>query len=151
VQLALLLVAYLGLLGNAGAEPGLMVRSLILGGALIYLPAINFMGLLIHNAAAILFPAWVHLGSGRPSGVEVLGQNMLMVVAYLAVLAVALSVPAALGGGLYLLLGRSAGLWAIVPGSAVLLTVLAGEAILLVRWLGGVFERTDPASAGIVA
>lgn len=150
VQLALLLVAYLGLLGNAGAEPGLRVRSIILAGALIYLPAINFMGLLIHNAAAILFPAWVHLGGGRPGGVEVLGQNMLMVVAFLLVLAVALSVPAALGGGLFLLLGRSAGLWAIVPGSAVLLAALAGEATLLVRWLGGVFERTDPASAGIV-
>jgi hypothetical protein len=39
----------------------------------------------------------------------------------------------------------------MVPGSAVLLAVLAGEAMLLVRWLGGVFERTDPASAGIVA
>jgi ABC-2 type transport system permease protein len=149
-QLALLLVAYLALLGNVDAEPGMRVRSLILGGALIYLPAINFMGLLIHNAAAILFPAWVHLGSGRPGGVEVLGQNMLMVVAYLGVLAVALSVPVVFGGGLYLLLGRSAGLWAIVPGSAVLLALLAGEATLLVRWLGGVFERTDPASAGIV-
>jgi ABC-2 type transport system permease protein len=149
-QLALLLVAYLALLGNTGAEPGMQVRSMILGGALIYLPAVNFMGLLIHNGAAILFPAWVHLGSGRPSGVEVLGQNMLMVVAYLAVLALALSVPAALGGGLYLLLGRSVGLWAIVPGSAVLLALLGGEAVLLVHWLGGVFERTDPASAGIV-
>jgi ABC-2 type transport system permease protein len=149
-QLALLLVAYLALLGNVGAEPGMRVLSMILGGALIYLPAINFIGLLIHNAAAILFPAWVHLGTGRPGGVEVLGQNMLMVVAYLGVLAVALSVPVAFGGGLFLLLGRSTGLWAIVPGSAVLLALLAGEAILLVRWLGGVFERTDPASAGIV-
>jgi ABC-2 type transport system permease protein len=150
VQLALLLVAYLALLGNTGAEPGLQLRSILLAGAVIYLPGINFMGLLIHNAAAILFPAWVHLGSGRPSGVEVLGQNMLMVVAFLGVLALALAVPAALGGGLYLLLGRSAGLWAIVPGSAVLLAALTGEAILLVRWLGGVFERTDPAAAGIV-
>jgi ABC-2 type transport system permease protein len=150
VQLALLLVAYLALLGNDGAEPGLRIRSMLLGAALIYLPAINFMGLLIHNAAAILFPAWVHLGSGRPGGVEVLGQNMLMVVAYLAVLGLALSVPAAAGGGLYLALGRSTSLWAIVPGSALLLTLLAGETMLLVRWLGGVFERTDPASAGIV-
>jgi ABC-2 type transport system permease protein len=149
-QVALLLLAYLALLGNAAVEPGLRVRSIILAGALIHLPAINFMGLLIHNAAAILFPAWVHLGAGRSSGVEVLGQNMLMVVAFLTVLAAALSVPVALGGGLFLLLGRSAGLWAIIPGSAVLLAALAGEAMLLVHWLGGVFERTDPASAGIV-
>jgi hypothetical protein len=149
-QLALLLVAYLALLGNAGAEPGLKMRSIILAAALVYLPAINFMGLLIHNAAAILFPAWVHLGGGRPGGVEVLGQNMLMVVAFLAVLGLALSVPAALGAGMFLLLGDPAGLWAIVPGSVVLLLALAGEAMLLVRWLGGVFERTDPASAGIV-
>jgi ABC-2 type transport system permease protein len=149
-QLALLLVAYLALLGNASAEPGLKVRSIVLAGALLYLPAINFMGLLIHNAAAVLFPAWVHLGGVRSGGVEVLGQNMLMVVAFLAVLGLALSVPAALGAGVFLLLGHPAGLWALVPGSAVLLLALAGEAMLLVRWLGGVFERTDPASAGIV-
>ena len=40
------------------------------------LPGINLLGMLIQNGAALLYPAWVRLGSGRPGGVEALGQNI---------------------------------------------------------------------------
>ncbi|MGH7536668.1 MAG: putative ABC exporter domain-containing protein, partial [Gemmatimonadales bacterium] len=97
------------------------------------------------NGAAILYPAWVHLGSGRPGGIEALGQNMLMLVAFGALLATVLLPAAAIGGGVFLLLRPSIAGWAVGPGMVLGLAVLAFECGLIVNWLGGVFERTDPA------
>jgi ABC-2 type transport system permease protein len=150
LQLGLLMVAYLAFLGNEGMTPGLGERSILLGASLIYLPAVNFVGMLIQNGGAILFPAWVHLGGGRPGGVEVLGQNMLMIMAFVAVLALTLAIPAAIGGGAFLLLRPALGWWSAAPATALLLGALAVEAAWIVDWLGKVFERTDPVGAGIL-
>ena len=144
LQLGLLLIAYLAFLGIADLDPPLDIRTAVLGAALVCLPGINFLGMLIHNGAALLFPAWVHLGSSRPGGVEALGQNMLMIVGYAALLAVALVGPAGLAGAVLLLLQTSFGWWAAVPGALVLLAGIAAEAGFLVRWLGKVFERMEP-------
>jgi hypothetical protein len=151
IQLGLLLVAYLAFLKDDTLRFDFAERTLLLGVALVYLPLINFVGLLIHNAAAILFPAWVHLGVGRPGGVEALGQNMLMIIAFTILLATTLAVPASLGGSVVLLLHPSVGNWALIPGTVVLLGALGIEALLIIRWLGRVFESTDPAAAGLPA
>ncbi len=148
LQLGLVLVAYLAFLGNTRMEPDLQTRSVVLLAAVVCLPGVNYLGMLIQNAAALLFPAWVHLGAGRPSGVEALGQNMLMIVAYLALLAAALAVPAALAGGLYVTLEPGIGGWAALPALVVLQVGVAAEAVVMIRWLGAVFERIDPANAG---
>lgn len=110
---------------------------------------INILGMLIQNAAALLYPAWVRLGAGRPGGVEVLGQNLLMMVAFITLLGVMLALPAALGGGGFLLLRGWLSNWAALPAVALFLGSVAFEAVLIVDWLGGIFERTDPAMAGI--
>jgi putative ABC exporter len=151
IQLGLLLVAYLAFVGSQTLRFDLAERTLLLGAAIVYLPLINFVGLLIHNAAAVLFPAWVHLGVGRPGGVEALGQNMLMIIAFAVLLATTLTIPATLGGGAVLLLHPIVGNWALIPGTLVLLGMLGAEAWLIVKWLGRVFERTDPATAGLPA
>ncbi|HET6577321.1 MAG TPA: putative ABC exporter domain-containing protein [Gemmatimonadales bacterium] len=151
LQLGLMLVAYLAFLGNAGMEPDLETRSAVLLAAAACLPAVNYLGMLIQNGTALLFPAWVHLGTGRPSGVEALGQNMLMIVAYLAVLGAALAVPAALAAGVFSALAPAFGWWAAVPGVIVLQAAVAMEAAVMLRWLGRVFEQTDPAGAGIAS
>ena len=151
IQFALLLVAYLAFIRSETLRFDLAERTLLLGVAVVYLPLINFVGLLIHNAAAVLFPAWVHLGVGRPGGVEALGQNMLMIIAFSILLATTLVIPVSLGGGTVLLLHPWVRNWALIPGTAVLLGTLGAEAWLVVRWLGRVFERTDPATAGLPA
>jgi len=151
LQLGLLLIAYLAFLGNARLELDLGTRTCVLVVAILCLPGINFVGMLIQNGAALLFPAWVHLGAGRPGGVEALGQNMLMIVAYSATLAVVLAGPGALAAALFALLRDGLGWWAAVPASAVLLSGLAVEALVALRWLGRVFERTDPAGANLAA
>jgi hypothetical protein len=107
------------------------------------------LGMLIHNAAALLYPAWVRLGSGRPGGVEALGQNLLMTVAFLALLALTLLLPVVMAGGAFLLLQSPLGVWATLPAIALGLAAIAFEAALIVEWLGRVFERTDPITAGI--
>jgi ABC-2 type transport system permease protein len=149
IQLSLLSIAYLSFLGNQTMTPDLEERTLLLLAAVVYLPAINLLGMLIQNAAALLYPAWVRLGSGRPGGVEALGQNLLMMVAFVTLLAGLLAVPVALGGGAFLLLRPLMNEWAALPATVLALGAIAFEAALVVEWLGGVFERTDPASAGI--
>jgi putative ABC exporter len=149
IQLSLLAIAYLAFLGNQTMRPELEERTLLLLGAVIYLPAINLLGMLIQNAAALLYPAWVRLGSGRPGGVEALGQNLLMMVAFVALLGLTLALPATLAGGGFLLLRSVFDGWAAVPATVLALGTMAFEAALIVEWLGRIFERTDPAAAGV--
>jgi putative ABC exporter len=144
VQLGLLLIAYIAFIGVPDLDPPLDLRTAVLAAAVVCLPGINFLGMLIHNGTALLFPAWVHLGSNRPGGVEALGQNMLMIVAYAALLAMALAAPAVLAAGLGILLQGSMGWWAAVPAALVLLVGIAVESTLLVHQLGRVFERMEP-------
>ncbi|MBA3761104.1 MAG: hypothetical protein H0X07_11300 [Gemmatimonadales bacterium] len=149
IQLSLLVIGYLAFLGNQSMDPPLHTRTLVLVAAFVFLPGINFLGMIIQNGAALLYPAWVRLGSGRPAGVEALGQNMLMMVVFVAMLAVTLLLPVAIGGGAFLLLRGVVNGWAAIPAAILVLGIMAFEAALLVDWLGGVFERTDPAAAGI--
>ena len=127
--------------------PGLPERTALFATAVLLLPAINLLGLLIQNGAAVLFPAWVQLGSGRAGGVEALGQNMLAIIAHLLVLGVALLTPALVAAGLVWSLRSALGLWALVPAALAALALIVAEAALAIRWLGAVFERTDPAIA----
>jgi hypothetical protein len=149
IQLSLLVIAYLAFLGNQTMMPDLEERTLLLLIAVVYLPGINLLGMLIQNAAALLYPAWVRLGTGRPGGVEALGQNLLMMVAFVMLLALTLALPAALAGGSFLLLRPLLEGWAALPATVLALGTMAFEAALIVEWLGGIFERTDSAAAGI--
>jgi ABC-2 type transport system permease protein len=149
VQLALLGIGYLAFLGNQSMVPDLEERTALLFGSMVLLPAINLLGMLIQNGAALLYPAWVRLGSGRSAGVEALGQNLLMIVAFMALLSLTLVLPVAVGGGAFLLLRPGLEAWGLVPGIVLALGVIGFEAALMVDWLGRIFERMDPASAGI--
>jgi ABC-2 type transport system permease protein len=149
LQAALLGFAYLAFLGNRSFELSLGDRSLALAAAFLLLPAVNFIGLLIHNGAALLYPAWTHLGSGRPGGVEALGQNFLTMIAFVLLLSVALAVPVALGGGVFLLLRDALGLWALLPAAALADAAILAESLPALRWLGGVLERTEVTEAGL--
>jgi ABC-2 type transport system permease protein len=151
LQLGLLVVAYLAFLGNRVMTPDLPTRTALLLLGAVCLPGVNFLGMLIQNGAALMFPAWVRLGTGRAGGVEVLGQHMLMIVAYGGALAVLLAAPGLLAAGLFELAGEKFGWWAAVPAAVLLLSGIALEAAIVLRWLGRVFEATDPSGAGIAA
>jgi len=149
IQLSLLVIGYLAFLGDELMEPDLAERTLLLLACFVFLPGINLLGMLIQNGTALLYPAWVRLGSGRPAGVEALGQNMLMMVAYVALLSLLLALPALAGAGGFLLFHGAIAVWAAIPAAALFLGIIALEAVLIVGWLGGIFERTDSAAAGV--
>jgi ABC-2 type transport system permease protein len=151
LQLGLLVIAYLAFLGDTTMEPDLHTRTALLLVCVVCLPGINYLGMLIQNGAALMFPAWVHLGPGRPGGVEALGQNMLMIIAYCAALAVLLAAPALVAGLLFELLRDRLGWWAAAPAAVTLLGGTGVVAAIVLRWLGRVFEATDPAEAGIAS
>jgi hypothetical protein len=149
IQLTILGIGYLAFLGNQSMVPDLEERTFLLVGSIVVLPAVNLLGMLIQNGAALLYPAWVRLGSGRSGGVEVLGQNLLMMIVFMALLAGTLLLPGVVGGGAFLLLRSALDNWAFVPAAVLALGIIGFEAALIVDWLGRIFERTDPASAGI--
>jgi hypothetical protein len=151
VQLILIGVAYAAFLGDPTVPLSIASRSVALLVAAVVLPAVNYLGLLLLNGGALLFPAWIRLGPTRASGVEGLGQNMLSMVVYALALLVALTPALIAGAAAGWPLRRLIGEWAWLPGGLVGLAVLAGESRLLLRPLGRAFERIDIPTAGIEA
>jgi ABC-2 type transport system permease protein len=112
--------------------------------AVFVLPIMDFILLLIPNAAVLLFPSWVQAGKDSPRGIEATGQRMIFAVGQLLILLLAL-LPAALAfTGVYFLFKFMLGpvlpvFFAALAGS-VILAVEAGLGVLL---LGKFFERFD--------
>jgi len=112
--------------------------------AVFVLPIMDFILLLIPNAAVLLFPSWVQAGKDSPRGIEATGQRMIFAVGQLLILLLAL-LPAALAFiGVYFLFKFMLGpvlpvFFAALAGS-VILAVEAGLGVLL---LGKFFERFD--------
>jgi hypothetical protein len=72
-----------------------------------------------------------------------------MMIAFVALLSVTLLLPVTAAAGTFLLLRGVLDIWAAAPAALLALSIMAFEAALIVEWLGGVFERTDAATAGI--
>jgi ABC-2 type transport system permease protein len=153
MQFAALLVGFLMFRGVPSETFTPAVRGWLAVFAVIFLPVLNAMAMTIHNGAALLFPAWVKLGSERPGGIEATGQGILTTVATSLTLAVMLIPPLLVGtAGAWvgsLALGRGGA--ALAVGAAAAAVVTGVEVGFLLRQLGVVFERTDPSAAGIGA
>jgi hypothetical protein len=69
-----------GLFLSAAAFSESTLSLRIAGGlaGMILTPAVIAAQFTIHNTAALLFPAWVPLGMGRPRGVDAMGQRLFM-------------------------------------------------------------------------
>jgi hypothetical protein len=68
------------------------------GAALAILaPAMVFSQLTIHNAVALVFPAWVPLGNQRPRGLDAMGQRLIMLGGTWLLLTISL-LPGAIAG-----------------------------------------------------
>lgn len=151
-QLGLLLVT---LLASLGVEQGLgasVGERLAVGAAVAgALPGVNLASFVIHNGAALLFPAWVRPAGGAARGVEATGQGLVTTGLTLVVLAVLLAAPAALAFGVLTVLRPALALWAWAPAAVVLTLATAAELWPVLGWLGGVFERTDPNEVGAAA
>ena len=148
LQLALVVAAYFALLRGGPMELTLSERTAVLVVVILAAPAVNAANLLVQNAAALLFPAWVRLGLARPGGVEAMGQAIVTTFGSMLVLVVLLALPAIVGGILGLVLLARTGLWGLVPGAALASALVFAEIWVITGWLGGAFEKQEPGFEG---
>ena len=152
VQMALLGFGHVMLLSSPDVPLDVRTRWMLLALAPLGLVVFNAASVTIQNAAALLFPAWVQIGTARSGGVEVLGQAILTTIASLIVLALAL-LPAGIMAvaaftGIQFLFG-DAFLAATIAAVVVGLGTLAFEVGMAITLLGEVFERGEMVSAGL--
>ncbi len=114
------------------------------GAALAILtPSLVFSQLTIHNAVALMFPAWVPLGNQRPRGLDAMGQRLIMLGGTWLLLILS-AVPGAIAGGIvWFALGRFIGPAALVPAAVVCTVIVAVEVMLATEALGPAYERLD--------
>jgi ABC-2 type transport system permease protein len=108
-------------------------------------PLLCALQLLVVNAAAVLFPAWLQTSRGRaPPSIEVMGQRIFFVVGQFLVVVLALLPAAFVAALVYGLLQ-----WLVNIPVAAVFAFVAAFAILGVEvgwalaWLGRLFERFD--------
>jgi hypothetical protein len=118
----------------------------IASGAVFVLPVLDFLLLLIPNAAVLLFPSWIQTGKDSPRGIEATGQRLIFAVGQLLALLLALLPGALVFCAVYFPLKIILGPAAPVPfASLAAAAVLALEAGCGVRLLGKLFEQFDVA------
>jgi hypothetical protein len=148
VQLLLLLTGAMAALAHGGS-PWMAGGGFLLAAAAVALIAPPLCGLIlcVPFAGLLFFPAWSATMASRQAGIEVAGQRMIFVAAYLLAMAVAL-IPAVVLGGIVFLLGRWLGTFLIGAVLATLTAsaVLVVETIMVVWWLGERVERFDLSS-----
>jgi len=111
--------------------------------ALLLVPTVNLLTFTIQNGLALLYPAWVQLGTDR-RGFEAMGQTMLTTGFTLVGGAIALVFPLLLGAAA-LFIGRAwLGAWGMPLAAVVVLLCLLAEVIPIWMVLGTVFDRTEP-------
>jgi hypothetical protein len=120
---------------DSGATVPILV-SIVVG-----VPAFNALMFTIQNGTALLFPAWVRLGT-ESRGFETMGQNLLTTGATTLVAAVALVFPVG-AGALVLWLTNDWGGWSVLAATMLASLIIAAELWPVLRWLGTVFEETD--------
>jgi ABC-2 type transport system permease protein len=124
------------------------LRSQVALSLALLTPPFLAIQVLMPNAAAVLFPAWVQaIRDHTERGIEVLGQRLIFVASQLLVTALVV-LPALVVGGIVffvtnLIIGSVVGAAVAVVAMAVL---LGFEAWLGIRWLGSRFEALDISS-----
>jgi ABC-2 type transport system permease protein len=111
--------------------------------ALLLAPALVFAQLTVHNAAAVLFPAWVPLGHSRPRGLDAMGQRLILFGA-VAITMVFMMIPGVIVSGiLWFTFPPFLGAAVLIPCASVCLCLVVIEVIAATEVLGPAYERMD--------
>jgi hypothetical protein len=122
---------------------GVAMRVSAAVAAAIVAPSLIFAQYIIHNAVALMFPAWVPLGTSRPRGLDAMGQRLIMLGGTWLLLA-AMALPGAIAGGLVWFGFRQwLGVAVLVPAAVVASGIVAIEVLIASEALGPAFERVD--------
>jgi hypothetical protein len=152
VQWLLLLFAVGSTARIPGSEALPFAARIAVGlGLAMIAPALNFISLLIPNAAVLLFPSWFQTGKDAPTGIEATGQRLIFVFGQVLVMAVALLAPAGIAL-LIIYFGKTvfglAGAISIAAISASATLIIEGSIGLIL--LGQFFERFDLSAETVV-
>jgi len=129
--------------GTALPSTGLLDRWSVAVALIFAAPAIVAAQYTVHNAATIVFPAWVQLGSQRARGIDAMGQRLIMLAAILVSLAL-FAVPGAVGAGaVWLIFHRLAGNIVFVPMAVVFAAIVSTEVLVVTELLAPAYDRID--------
>jgi hypothetical protein len=150
---AIVITAVWTLLGIAALTSASMLprvstgaRLSVVAAAAALAPSLVFAQLAIHNAVALMFPAWVPLGMHRPRGLDAMGQRLIILAGTWLMLGL-IAVPGAVPGGLvWFALSPVIGTWAMVFGAVVCSSVVGVEVLLATEALGPAYDRLDISS-----
>jgi ABC-2 type transport system permease protein len=129
--------------GEAFPRSSAAWRFGIAGGGALLGPALIFGQYTVQNGVAVLFPAWVPLGAGRPRGLDAMGQRLLMLGATWLSLIVMLLPGAAVSAVLWLAFYRFLGAGMLVVAGAVCAAAIALEILMTSEALGPAYDRLD--------
>jgi hypothetical protein len=144
--LAVLLIGAAGsLLAPTLARAGVPVVDHLayVASAIVLAPALILGQVVLHNAIAVLLPAWAGIGASRARGIDAMGQRILLTFGTLLGLAIGL-IPAGLIAG-----GIGITLYALTDRVMILVPALAGAGVILAEcWiatllLGLALDRMD--------
>ena len=113
------------------------VVALLASGAVV-------LQLVVQNALALMFPAWIAGRQSLGAGIEGMGQRMVLMVGGMLVslvFAVPAATAAAIVGGVAYFMSAPAG---VITGSVAGILCLAAECWVATIWLGRLFERMSP-------
>jgi ABC-2 type transport system permease protein len=118
-------------------------RLSVAAALMLLVPALVFAQYVVHNAAVVLFPAWVPLDNERPRGLDAMGQRLILMAGVVIALALAMAPGAVTGAVVWFALYRFVGIASLVPAAAACLAVVAVEVLVVTEVLGLAYERVD--------
>ena len=133
MQVCLLLIGSSALVQSAGAARLAAARH---RGACSPIPAVTALRVAVANAWVVLLPGWVHLGAGRPAGIEALGQNLVSILGSMIAHLLLLIGPAVAAFVTERLFAGELGHWAYVPAAMAGAFFAAVELWGIIGWLG---------------
>ena len=143
VQILLVLIAYVAIVLSSRSPMSSELRDALLVAAPFAALALNGALITIQNGMAVLFPAWMRLGTGVSTGVEALGQNVLGMVAHFATLGLSLLIPMLVGWTVSLALHQPRPT-TIAVATIVGAFVLGLETFGAIKFLGRALGRVEP-------
>ncbi|MGE5732385.1 MAG: putative ABC exporter domain-containing protein [Gemmatimonas sp.] len=143
VQITLVLIAYVSILMSSHSLFDPQMRDALLVSAPFAALSLNAALITIQNGMAVLFPAWMRLGTGVSTGVEALGQNVLGMVAHFFTLGIALLPPVLVGWISASALHQSRPV-TITVATIVAAALLSSETYAAIRFLGRALGRVEP-------
>ncbi|HEV3141070.1 MAG TPA: hypothetical protein VGY57_11165, partial [Vicinamibacterales bacterium] len=112
-------------------------------GAFLLAPAFIAAQLMIQNAAAVFFPAWVPQGDQRPRGLEAMGQRLILLAGVLVSVLIFFLPGAIVSAILWFAFYRWIGAAALPIAAIVCTTIVGIEVLAATEMLGPAYERLD--------